>query len=93
MEILKIIERIKDCFPNSEIICTEGSCVKFAMILKQIFPEGDIFYNEDHAIFGLNSEYYDITGRVTLEPSYTLLKERDVLKIYDIMSLRYVDRN
>ena len=50
-EILKIIERIRDSFDGSIEVYTQGSCVKFAMILKEIFPQGNILYNSDHAIF------------------------------------------
>ena len=57
-EILKVIERIRDSFDGSIEVYTQGSCVKFAMILKEIFPQGNILYNSDHAIFILEGRIY-----------------------------------
>ena len=50
-DILKTIDLIRDSFSNSVNVYTKGSCVKFAMILKHLYPEGDIYYDMDHAIF------------------------------------------
>lgn len=88
-EILKIIERIRDSFDGSIEVYTQGSCVKFAMILKEIFPQGNILYNSDHAIFILEGRCYDITGEVERTPGYILLESYGTNQMYDIMNLKY----
>lgn len=52
-------KEIEDCFSN-------GYCYYFAIILKERFPEGEIFYNiTNHFVFKYNNEFYDITGNCT----------------------------
>ena len=51
VKVLAVIKRIRESFDDSVKVYTEGSCVKFAMILKEIFPSGEIYYNSHHAIF------------------------------------------
>lgn len=88
-EILKVIERIRNSFDGSIEVYTQGSCVKFAMILKEIFPQGNILYNSDHAIFILEGRCYDITGEVERTPGYILLESYGTNQMYDIMNLKY----
>ena len=88
-EILKVIERIRDSFDGSVEVYTQGSCIKFAMILKEIFPQGNILYNSDHAIFLLEGRCYDITGEVKRTPGYILLENYGTNQMYDIMNLKY----
>ena len=89
--ILNIIRRIRESFSSSVEVYTRGSCVKFSMILQEIFPQGEIYYNEDHSIFELNGSFYDITGEV-LKTNHTPLKERKLVKAYDLMNLKYEDK-
>jgi hypothetical protein len=52
-------EEIIKCF-------TEGYCYWFAFILKNRFPEGEIYYNTmNHFVFKYNNRLYDITGDCT----------------------------
>lgn len=59
-EILKFIKRRfrKDCD------WTDGNCYYFALILKDRFPEGKIFYDVlyGHFVFQYQDKYYDWTG-------------------------------
>lgn len=41
-----------------------GYCYYFAVILEHRFPEGEIFYDCGHFIFGYRGKFYDITGEV-----------------------------
>jgi len=46
---------------------TGGFCYYFSVILKEKFPRGDIFYSieNNHFLFLLNGNLYDINGNVT----------------------------
>ena len=89
MQVEKVIKRIRESFSNSIEVYTCGSCYKFAMILKEIYPYGKILTNEDHAIFELRYGYcYDITGRVKKD-KHTPLAEQGCNKVFDKLNLIY----
>lgn len=88
MKILQIIERIRTSFTDAEKVYTQGSCIKFAMILKEIYPQGEILYDSDHAIFALNGNYYDITGETTKTKNHIPIEEYGLLQMYDLMNLK-----
>jgi len=48
--------------------CNGGYCFKFAVMLKNLFPEGELFISEDydHVAFMWNGKLYDATGKVDL---------------------------
>lgn len=84
-----LITQIRDSFNGSVEVYTKGSCIKFCMILKTVYPKGVILYNSDHAIFELNNRYYDITGEVVKLPSHLPIEEYGILKCYELMNLKY----
>lgn len=87
--IEKVIQRIRESFSNSVEVYTQGSCYKFAMILKEIYPYGKILTNQSHAIFELeDGKFYDITGMVKKE-DHTPLVDEGCNFIYDRLSLKY----
>lgn len=88
LNILDIIKAIRSSFGDAVKVYTKGSCVKFAIILNEIFPQGQIYYYNDHAIFELNGKYYDVTGEVE-KKSHIPLSEYGILNAYKIMSLKY----
>lgn len=89
IRLLKVIQRIRDSFHGAELVYTNGSCVKFAMILKEIFPQGDILYDLSHAVFELNGRCYDITGLTTKTEFHQKIEEFGILHAYDSMNLKY----
>lgn len=88
-EILQTITLIRDSFEGSETIYTNGSCIKFAMILKHIYPEGIIFYDLSHAIFGYLGVCYDINGIAKLTENHIPIEDYGILKAYNSMSMKY----
>ena len=87
--IEKVIKRIRDSFNNSVEVYTQGSCYKFAMILKEIYPYGKILTNQSHAIFELeDGRCYDITGMVKKEGHTPLISEGCNF-VYDSLNLKY----
>lgn len=45
-------------------IFTNGSCLNFHLILRQVWPEGEFLFNIDHIITRIDGRCYDITGEV-----------------------------
>lgn len=90
-DVLKTVELIRDSFVGSEIVYTEGSCVKLAMILKHIYPAGKILYNEIecHAIFEYDGRYFDINGFAKSNKDYEPIEKLDLLTMYQIMGMKY----
>lgn len=88
MSILKLIERIRTSFDDSVEVYTKGSCVKFCMILKEVYPSGKIMYDSNHAIFEYEGRCYDITGEVKKE-NHIPIEDYGVLMMYDLMNLKY----
>lgn len=59
----KILEFIQRRFKN-DCNWTDGNCYYFAIILKDRFPEGAIYYDViyGHFIFEYQNKFYDWTG-------------------------------
>lgn len=88
-DVLILIELIRNSFPNSVEIYTKGSCVQFAIILNTIYPQGEIYYNMDHAVFELDDHYFDITGEVCIDNNYKKLSDYGMPMVNKILKLRY----
>jgi hypothetical protein len=41
-----------------------GGCYKFHLILKEVFPWAQCYYNSNHVITRIGLRYYDINGEV-----------------------------
>lgn len=86
--LLKTISLIRESFVGSEIVYTNGSCVKFAMILLHLYPSGRILYNLDHAIFEYEGECYDING-LCKKGNHIPLEDYGLLQAHTSMNLIY----
>ncbi len=95
---LDILERhirlIRETFPNAIHIAKNGSCIRFAMVLKNLFSKGKILYNQNHAIFELHGRYFDITGEVSIfhnkDTYLELTTENFGIEMIDqLLNLRY----
>lgn len=85
--IESVIERIRDSFTNSVDVYTKGSCYKFAMILKEIYPYGRILTDNSHAIFELEEGCcYDITG-IVKKGRHLPLAEEGCNSVYKTLSI------
>lgn len=65
---MRVESFIKNFNKSEEVVkCfTEGCCYWFAVILKERFPAGEIYYNTlNHFVFKHNDDLYDITGNCT----------------------------
>lgn len=91
IEIMKFISLIRDSFPTSVEVYTNGSCVRFALILKNTFPEGRVLYDEDHAIFELHERGYDITGEVPITDKHTDIMDVGIVRLDSLLKNRYGD--
>ena len=68
------IKSIRDSFIGSELVYTNGSCVMFYLILKQVYRNARPYWNEQtrHMITKIGNRYYDITGELEYTKGYFL---------------------
>ena len=66
MEILKLITALRNTDSYIEDIFTRGSCYRFHLFLKELFPECEPCMTRDreHVVTLYKGSYYDITGLV-----------------------------
>ncbi len=66
MDILNIISALRDTDRAIEVIYMHGSCYRFHLFLKKLFPQAKplIRNDKDHIITEINGQYFDITGEV-----------------------------
>lgn len=89
IEILKLITLIRESFDDSVKVYTQGSCVRFALILKHIYPQGEILWDESHALFELDGFCYDVTGDVQPSTHHIPIQDYGLLKLYGLFKLKY----
>lgn len=87
--ILKVIELIRDSFDGSVEVYTQGSCTKFAMILKYLFPDGEILSDHNHTIFEYDGKCYDINGFANKTDTHIPIMDWGIIKAYEWMSNKY----
>ncbi len=66
-QVLALIKAIRESFYDSVVVYTQGSCYRFYLILKSVFPEAQAYYDSNHVITRIGDRYYDITGEVDCE--------------------------
>ena len=90
-EILEFIQRRfdKDCN------WVDGNCYYFALILKDRFPDGKIYYDVvyGHFIFKYQNKYYDWTGILNIDEPLDCLIEWDKFDEYDSMQRERIIRD
>ena len=64
INVENFIATIRDSFIGSQQVYTEGSCYHFYLILKQVFPDAEPYYDLDHIVTKIGDKFYDITGEV-----------------------------
>lgn len=67
MNIESFISKIRDSFIGSQQVYTEGSCYHFYLILKEVFPDAEAYYDNYHVVTKIGDKFYDITGEITIE--------------------------
>lgn len=82
-DILSFIRQVRDIFPDADEVCLKGQCVRFAILLNTVFPEGRVYWDEDHAHFVCRGLHYDITGEVLA--SGIPIEEYGILRIKDLL--------
>lgn len=89
-EVESFIKIIRESFDDSVKVYTQGSCLKFSMILEYVFPGGEILWDEDHSLYELNGICYDINGEQSKGEFHKSLKENySLCEIYKLLSHKY----
>lgn len=71
----QFISTIRDSFIGSQQVYTEGSCYHFYLILKNVFPIAEAYYDLDHIITKIDDKYYDITGEIKVSQGMNKYEE------------------
>lgn len=79
MDVLKLINSLRDTDRAIEVIYMNGSCYRFHLFLKELFPQAlPLISNEkDHIITNIDGRYFDITGEVNVD-GFTPLNDDDI---------------
>lgn len=72
INVESFIAKIRDSFIGSQQVYTEGSCYHFYLILKEVFPDAEPYYDQDHIITKIGDSFYDITGEVRKDMNINL---------------------
>src|SRR5690349_15842909 len=69
-----IIEKIRNSFIGASQVYTNGSCIMFYFILKEIYPNARPYWSKEnrHMITKIGNKYYDINGVVSNVKGYEL---------------------
>lgn len=86
---LIIIKTIRDSFEGSIDVYTKGSCYKFYLILKSIYPTAEAYYDCDHVITEIEAVFYDITGIVKPNERHLKMSEHFKEEHYSIKHTIY----
>ena len=65
-----LIERIRESFDESRLVYTQGSCYRFFLILRTVYPDAEAYYDwvEGHVYTKIDGKFYDIRGRCANAP-------------------------
>jgi hypothetical protein len=77
-KVEQFIATVRDSFIGSQEVYTRGSCLHFYKILKQVFPDAECWYDQDHILTRIDNRFYDITGQVSIFMDYEKIKEEDM---------------
>jgi hypothetical protein len=79
MDILKLIDELRETDLYIRYIYTEGGCYRFHILLSKLFPGCKPYINEkkNHIITRYKNKYYDIDGVVTNQDGYVKLTKED----------------
>lgn len=69
INIENFISKIRDSFVGSQHVYTNGSCYHFYLILKEVFPKAEAWYDGEHVVTKIDGKFYDITGEVGMPNS------------------------
>lgn len=72
------IAAVRALHPELELVCQSGKCFRFHLLLREVFPSAQPFYDGNHVITEINGEYWDIRGRVDRDARHFWMK-RDTL--------------
>lgn len=84
-KILRVIEKIKGLVDDPSIFYN-GKCVQLALLLLELYPAGQILWDEDHAIFELEDTCYDIGGVALKNKNHIPLMDYGLLRVLDVMN-------
>ena len=75
-EIEEFITTVREISPLMETICKNGSCYRFYLLLKKVYPTAEPHYDENyHVITNIGNRFFDISGEVKLPKARPMTDE------------------
>ena len=62
--VISFLSALRRLHPELETRCLNGSCFKLYLLLKEVWPDADPWYDGDHVIIKIGNSFYDIRGEV-----------------------------
>lgn len=84
-DIESFIGRVRNLSPLMTKICTEGSCYRFYLLLKEVFPDAEAYYDKYfHVVTLIDGGFYDISGEIQPENTVkmNLVQKQRAMKRY-----------
>lgn len=79
-----------------ETLFDSGYCYSFALILKYVFPSGELYlaWPCSHIVFGINGKYYDINGEYTkFDPKLPFRRYPIPFRLLSIPNFRTLEKS
>lgn len=64
LSVTSFLSALRNLHPDLEQKCLFGSCFKLYLLLHEVWPDAEAWFNEDHVITKINGIFYDIRGEV-----------------------------
>lgn len=63
-KVLRFLSLLRDSNPNAVELYTRGKCYRLSLLLREVFPESEIWYCqiEGHVYTKIGKYWYDIRG-------------------------------
>ena len=62
--VISFLSALRRLHPELETRCLNGSCFKLYLLLREVWPDADPWYDGDHVIIKIGNAFYDIRGEV-----------------------------
>lgn len=73
--ITGILHALRSLHPDLERQCLHGSCFRLYLLLAEVFPEAEPWYDSNHVITKIGERFYDIRGEVAPDKHYPMRNE------------------
>ena len=62
--VISFLYALRRLHPELETQCLNGSCFKLYLLVKEVWPDAEPWYDGDHVITKIGNSFFDIRGEV-----------------------------